>query len=558
MPRRRRAIGPDGGPRALSGPKISADGRFAREERRGLMQVVTGIEMKRIDEETIKRFVPGLTLMERAGQRVIDRIESEFGSAEGLLVSIFLGRGNNAGDGLVVARLLMEKKAKVRLNYLNEPKDFSPDAFKNYARLSEFRKKREIAERFLFLSDWEEKVGRELEECDLIIDALLGTGISKPVKESYARVIDIMNESSVPILSIDVPSGVNADTAEVMGRAVEAAMTVTLGLPKVGLLFHPGRAHAGALSVGDIGIPAEVIEGERFPLHILDADQAREDLPVDEPTDHKFARGSLLLVAGSRRYAGAARLAAESALRTGCGIVYLAGPESIRQPIQAAAPEIIFLSMPETDEGSIDEGAEDLILGEVRYDAIAVGPGLTTDEGAVRLVRALVKRRTVPLLLDADGINAFGGDFDTLVSLSKEKGIIVSPHSGELKRLTGREVPEGPPAERVSHLRKLVESTGIVLIHKDAPTIVAQPDGRLFVNVAGHPGQATAGSGDVLTGTVAGFLARGCALDEAARAGVYLHSLAADMAALEQGENGMIAGDCMRALGRAMMELEAV
>ena len=522
------------------------------------MQIVTGIEMKRIDEETIKRFVPGLTLMERAGQRVIERIESEYGTAEGLLVSIFLGRGNNSGDGLVVARLLVEKEAKVHLNYLNEPKDFSPDAFKNYARLSQYRKKRQISERYLFLSDWEGKVERELDECDLIIDALLGTGISKPVKENYARVIEILNGSSIPILSIDVPSGVSADTAEVMGKGVEAAMTVTLGLPKVGLLFHPGRAHAGALSVGDIGIPSEVIEEERFQLHILDADQAREDLPVSEPTDHKFARGSLLLIAGSRRYAGAARLAAESALRTGCGIVYLAGPESIRQPIQAAAPEIIFLSIPETAAGSIAGGAEDLIPGDVRYDALAVGPGLTTDDGTVRLVRALVKSRTVPLLLDADGINAFGGDFDTLVSLSKERGIVISPHSGELGRLTGRKVPNGPPAERISHLRELVESTGIVLIHKDAPTIVAQPDGRLFINVAGHPGQATAGSGDVLTGTVAGFLARGCPLEEAARAGVYLHSLAADIAALEQGESGMIAGDCMRALGRAMMELETV
>ncbi len=522
------------------------------------MQIVTGSEMKRIDEEAIKRFVPGLTLMERAGQRIMERIESEFGSVEGLTVSIFLGRGNNAGDGLVVARLLLEKGANVRLNYMSEPKDFSPDAFKNYAKLSGYRKKRKIMERFLFMSDWEEKVGRELQECDLIIDALLGTGISKPVRDAYASVIDFMNSSSLPILSIDIPSGVNADTAEVMGRAVEAAMTVTLGLPKMGLLFQPGRAHAGLISVGDIGIPVEVIEKERITLHILDDRQAREDLPRGEPTDHKFARGSLLLVAGSRRYAGAARLAAESALRTGCGIVYLAGPESIRLPVQTAAPEIIFIAVPETDAGSIAREAEELILNEVKYDAIAVGPGLTTDEGAVHLVRELARRRRTPLLLDADGINAFGGDFDTLVSLSKDGGIIVSPHSGELERLTGDDVPERPPAERVGYLRKLVESTGLVLIHKGAPTIVAQPDGRLFVNVAGHPGQATAGSGDVLTGTVAGFLAQGCEPEAAARAGVYLHSLAADIAALEQGENGMIAGDCMRALGRAMMEIEMV
>jgi hydroxyethylthiazole kinase-like uncharacterized protein yjeF len=520
------------------------------------MHLVTGAEMKKIDDETISRFVPGLVLMERAGQRVFDRIVREFYPAEALNVSVFLGRGNNAGDGLVVARLLSEWGANVRINYLHEPKDFSPDAFKNYVKLAGHRKKKLISERFLHLSDWEEKVVQELKECDLVIDALLGTGIRNPVKERYASVIGIMNGCSAPILSIDVPSGVNGDTAEVLGTAIEADMTVTLGLPKVGLLFYPGKSHVGDLCIGDIGIPDEVIAGRKLSLHTLDADQACADLPVPPPTAHKFARGSLLVVAGSRRYAGAARLAAESALRTGCGIVYLAGPESIRGSVQAFAPEIIFISVPETETGSIARGVADSLLGEVRFDALAVGPGLTTDEETVELVAELAARCDGPLLLDADGINAFDKGYETLVSLSAAKEIVVSPHSGELKRLTGREVPEAPPSRRVEHLRGLVSATGIVLVHKGAPTVIAQPDGHVFVNVAGHPGQATAGSGDVLTGAIAGFLAQGCGAAAAARAGVYLHSRAAEIAALEQGEGGMIAGDCMRALGRALMELE--
>jgi hydroxyethylthiazole kinase-like uncharacterized protein yjeF len=196
------------------------------------------------------------------------------------------------------------------------------------------------------------------------------------------------------------------------------------------------------------------------------------------------------------------------------------------------------------------------LLGDVRFDALAVGPGLTTENETAELVADLVARCDTPLLLDADGINAFEEKYESLVSLSREREIIVSPHSGELKRLTGREVPEAPPSERVDHLRGLVTSTGIVLVHKGAPTVVAQPDGNVYVNVAGHPGQATAGSGDVLTGAVSGFLAQGCSAAAAARAGVYLHSRAAEIAALEQGEGGMIAGDCMRALGRALMELE--
>jgi hydroxyethylthiazole kinase-like uncharacterized protein yjeF len=341
-----------------------------------------------------------------------------------------------------------------------------------------------------------------------------------------------------------------------LGAAVEADMTVTLGLPKVGLLFYPGKAHVGDLCIGDIGIPDEVIESRRLSLHTLDADQAYADLPAHPPTAHKFARGSLLMVAGSRRYAGAARLAAESALRTGCGIVYLAGPKSIRESVQSSAPEIVFISMPETETGSIARGGAVSLLGEVRFDALAVGPGLSAEMEASELVADLAAACDKPLMLDADGINAFEGRYETLVSLSGSKEIVVSPHSGELKRLTGGSVPEAPPSERIEHLRGLVAGTGIVLVHKGAPTVVAQPDGHAFVNVAGHPGQATAGSGDVLTGAIAGFLAQGCGAAPASRAGVYLHSRAAEIAAMEQGEGGMIAGDCMRALGRALMELE--
>ncbi len=520
------------------------------------MYIVTGNEMRRIDEETIERFVPGITLMERAGQRIYERLCADFGPIESRKVSIFLGRGNNAGDGLVVARLLAEAGARVRLDYLHEPKDFTPDAFKNYVKLSNFRKNKEISENFLYLADWDKKVKLELEESDLIIDSLLGTGISKPVRENYERVIEVMNSSGLPIVSIDVPSGVNGDTGEIMGTSVHADVTVTLGLPKVGLLFYPGKSFAGDVAVGDIGIPDEVVEGQALSLRLLDDVQAREDLPVKEPEAHKFARGSLLIVAGSRRYAGAARLAAESALRTGCGIVYLAAPHSIRGAIQAAAPEVIFISLPETDSGTIHHDSLQSILGEVRFDALAVGPGLTTEEQTARLVRELIAGCEVPLLLDADGINSFEGHYDELLESIRGKEAVVSPHSGELQRLTAVDVAESPPSKRIEHLRGLSISGGFVLVHKSAPTIVAQPEGRLYVNVAGHPGMATAGSGDVLTGAIGGFLAQGCSAAAAARAGVYLHSRAAEIAALDTGEGGMIAGDCMRALPAALSELE--
>jgi hydroxyethylthiazole kinase-like uncharacterized protein yjeF len=518
------------------------------------MQIVTGEEMRRIDEATISRYVTGIALMERAGQRVFEAITTAFPETEALTVSIFLGRGNNAGDGLVVGRLLAERGAKVILHYLHRPEDFSPDAAKNHARLAALREGRKIVEKHLYLAGSRESIELSLEESDVLVDALLGTGLDKPVRAEYENVIDQMNGSDVPIVAVDVPSGINATTGEMMGSAVVADMTVTMGLPKLGCLFYPGKGCTGELSVGDIGIPDEVVAEQRLWRYAADFAQALEDMPQHEPTSHKFARGSLLLIAGSRRYAGAALLASLSALRSGCGIVYCAGPESIRTVIQSSAPEVIFVALPETDGGSVAWEAKDRIFNELRFNAVAVGPGLTTDPDTVKFVGYVLERCPTPLLIDADGINALEGEYERLMKASKGREILVSPHSGELKRLTGKEAPEAP-GERFDHLRLLVAGTGVTIIHKGAPTVIAHPDGRVDINVHGHPGQATAGSGDVLTGAIGGFLAQGCGAARAARLGVYLHSRAAEIAACSVGERGMIAGDCMDALPLALGEL---
>ena len=519
------------------------------------MHIVTNEQMRLLDEETIKRFVPGLTLMERAGQGITDAVLELAGSTEDLCVSIFLGRGNNAGDGLVVARLLVEEGVRCTLLYLHEPKDFPPDTFKNYAKLAKFRKAGAIEEVTIYLEGWEDKVIKGLGECDLIIDALLGTGINSPVRENYAEIIRLINHSGLPVMSVDIPSGINGTTGEVMGTAVMADITVTMALPKTGLLYYPGKAFTGSLEVVDIGIPDEVIDAAGLDSWILDDMAALADMPHHSPEAHKFQRGALLIVAGSRRYAGAASLSAVSALRTGCGIVYLAGPESIRTVVQTAFPEIIFVSLPETGAGSIAESALNVIFDEIKFDAAAIGPGLTVEDETAGFVREFVTRCEKPLLIDADGINAYAGRYDELKSLSEGRGIILSPHSGELKRLTGIDVPAGPD-QRADALMKLVIGTGITLVHKGAPTVIAHDGGRIDVNVHGHPGLATAGSGDVLTGAIAGMLAQGAAPGEAARVGVYIHSRAAEIAAELTGERGMIAGDCSDSLPMAIRELE--
>lgn len=519
------------------------------------MYVVTSEQMRRLDEETIKRFVPGLTLMERAGQGVCDALAEFTDDMSTLRAAVFLGRGNNAGDGLVAARLLAEAGASVVLLYLHESDELSPDAFKNYARLDRLRSSGRIEEVLLYHAGWEDKTVAALQESDVLIDALLGTGINSPVRESYAAAIDLINGSGLPVLSIDIPSGVNGTSGAVMGTAVAADLTVTMGLPKTGSVFFPGKVFNGSLEVIDIGIPREVISEAMIDTHILDRETALADLPHHRPDTHKFERGALLVAAGSRRFAGAAQLAAVSALRTGCGIVYLAGPPSIRTVIQTAAPEVIFVEVPETPSGSIAPAALEVIERELRYNAAVIGPGMTTDPETVRFVREFVPACEVPLLIDADGLNAFEGAYAELRALSPERPVVISPHSGELRRLTGSVVPAGPE-ERLEMLSSLVDGAHVTLVHKGAPTVIAHPDGRIDINVFGHPGLATAGSGDVLTGAIGGLLAQGATAAEAARLGVYLHSRAAEIAAEDLGERGMIAGDCSEALPAALRELE--
>lgn len=519
------------------------------------MYVVTSDQMRMIDEFTISRKVPGLVLMERAGQGVVDVIEECVRQTGQLTVSIFLGRGNNAGDGLVVARLLAERGAAVALHYLHEPEAFSPDAFKNYTKLQKIKEENEIREFYLYRPDWKRKVLEELNKCDLIVDALLGTGISSPVRENYARVIEMINGIDPPVLSIDMPSGVNGTTAEVMGTAVMADLTVTMALPKYGCLFYPGKAHTGGLRVVDIGVPGEILQEAGLNVSLVDFEGGLDDLPRRSPTAHKFARGSLLVVAGSRDYSGAAYLTSVSALRTGCGIVYLAAPESIRSVIQSMAPEIVFIALPETESGSISRGAIEILSGNIRYDAVSIGPGLTTEEETAGFAREFIRNCRAPILIDADAINAFEGEYAGLAGISAGRDMVITPHAGELERLTGMK-PSQIPLNRLDELSSLVEDSSIVLVHKGAPTVIAVPDGERYVNAHGHPGQATAGSGDVLSGAIGGFLAQGCGAAAAARLGVYVQSRAAEIAAGELGERGMIAGDCVDVLPLAMNELE--
>ncbi|MDH3380387.1 MAG: NAD(P)H-hydrate dehydratase [Gammaproteobacteria bacterium] len=510
--------------------------------------------MKIVDEETIKRFCPGLELMERAGREVAQFILERF-PKQGFKASIFVGPGNNGGDALVVARHLSEEGRACSLHYMSSPEDYTMDALKNYhrvqQRLGQYRKLREINST---RPDWVSVVQRDFADATVVVDGLFGTGLSRSLEGRAAEIVTLINSSRLPVVSIDIPSGIHSDTGEVLGQAVRATYTITMGCPKVGMLFHPGKSYVGELEVADIGFPDEVVQANSLGMYLLDREDASRRLPARPPSGHKYEMGVVLLVAGSRAYTGAAVLAAEAALRSGCGMVYVAVPEGIRQTVQIGLREAIVIPLPETVEGTIAVKARSALENHLeKADVLVVGPGLTTHEETVRFVIDLVGDHTRPLVLDADGINAFVGKSDRLPSLAPRA--VVTPHSGELGRVLASDIPRDP-LKRIELTRQTARSWGVTIVHKGAPTLIASAEGDVWVNYHGSSALATAGSGDVLAGVLGGLLAQHSSELDAACVACFLHGRAAEFAAGEVGLRSVIAGDLLRYLGGPLLELE--
>jgi len=519
------------------------------------MDVLTNARMKKIDEETIARFCPGLELMERAGRKVAEYILTRF-PEKGFKAAIFVGPGNNGGDALVVARQLSSEGRACSVLYLNAPEDFTMDALKNYQRLqqrvSDYKHLKEIS---LTRSDWVNLIGKELADSSVIVDGLFGTGLSRPLEARPLEVVRMINESGVPIVSIDTPSGINGDTGEVLGGAVRAHSTVTMGYPKLGLLFHPGKAYVGHLVVADLGFPEELLEVHSLGIHLNDRGQAARRLPPRPEDAHKYQCGTSVIIAGSRMYTGAVLLASEAALRSGCGMVYAAVPESIRNLVEPELREAVTVAVPETPEGTVAPGAWRVIEPYVeKADVVIVGPGLSRHADTTRFIRDLVERSPKPLVIDADGINALEGDAGHLKG--RKVPIMITPHSGELSKLMSQEIPT-TPLERIEATREIARTLGVTVIHKGAPSLIASAAGDVWINYYGTSALAKAGTGDVLTGLVGGFVAQGAEPLDAACVGCYLHGRAGEAAARARGIRGVIAGDLLRYLGEALLELEA-
>jgi hydroxyethylthiazole kinase-like uncharacterized protein yjeF len=503
------------------------------------MKVSTVSEMRELDRRAIEEFgVAAELLMENAGQAVYFALLNEFG-IEGKRFVVFCGLGNNGGDGLVVARKLHSSGGSVKVFVLGDP-----GRFKGAAKTSaDIVSRLPIEVRQI---ESAEEAQTEVAHCNCIVDAILGTGLTREVTGLYRDVIERINGSGKTVFSIDIPSGVHGDTGKAMGAAVRADVTVTFGLPKIGNMLFPGYDLGGKLYVSHISFPPIMYDADTLKVEI----SPPTELPPRGKDGHKGDFGQALFIAGAAGYFGAPYLSALSFLKAGGGYSRLAAPRSIVPFIASKGSEIVFVPQVETDSGSIAlQNKPALLELSERMDMVILGPGLSLDSETQQLVRELTAETNKPLLIDGDGITAVCQDLGIVKERQAET--ILTPHLGEMSRLTGTSVRE-IDANKVDVLQRTAAELNATVVLKGAHSLIGYPDGRVFINMSGNPGMATAGSGDVLTGTIAAMFGLGLPLSTSVRQGVFAHGLAGDLAAEDWGEDGITAQDILDYLPPAM------
>ncbi|MEW6281108.1 MAG: NAD(P)H-hydrate dehydratase [Candidatus Eremiobacterota bacterium] len=491
------------------------------------MRVVTGTEMAELDRQAIEDFhIPGVVLMESAGRACFRAARAAWPRAA--TWAVLCGPGNNGGDGFVLARTLANNSGRPRVALLGAPERLQGDALYHYRALLKVGCPVEA----LTL----ETLAGFLAESELIVDALFGTGLTRPLEGLAAEVVDRVNRALRPVLAVDIPSGVCSRTGGILGTAVRADRTVTMGLPKAGLLLHPGAERVGRLEVAEIGFPSVLLEAAGHGV-LVDPDLVRGWLPRRPPTAHKGTCGHALLLAGSERYPGAASLCTLGALRAGAGLVTLAAPEPVRWAVQSRVPEALTVAH--------NLGVDDLTPHLAGKQSVCIGPGIGSTEATRATVRSLAPCLSGPLLVDADALRALAG------GAPLDPSRVLTPHPGEMSALLEREVAE-LESDRVAAARECAERYRCVTVYKGAPTVVATPDGSFWINPSGTPVLSQGGTGDVLSGTITGLMAQGLEPARAAVCGVYLHGLAARLCARADGPRGVLAREVARAIPRAM------
>lgn len=506
--------------------------------------VVTAQEMSNIDKRAIQEYgIPSTSLMETAGVKSAQKIWEKYGRA-GLRVLIVCGKGNNGGDGCVIARHLVNAGADVDVATLFPLREATGDSAVFLKSLEKMQ---------ISIIEVEEENTSFLEtitkNADLIVDAILGTGFRPPARGLPEKIIRILSVSETPIVAIDMPSGLDATAGKAEPPYIDAKITLALGALKRGHLLMPAAEHVGEVTSLDIGIPHECLKEENISLHVTEPFDVADNLPERRPDAHKGDAGHLLLIAGAPGMSGAALMTAMSALRSGAGRVTLAVPESIYPLVESKYPEIMTLSLPATESGSVDASAFDFIVERSEdMSALVVGPGLMTNPRTIELVHLLIQHIDGPIVLDADGLNALAQDLTILDGRLTQ--LILTPHPGEMARLLGistREVQE----DRLKHASLFAEHHHLDIALKGWGTIVATSDGEIWYNPTGNSNMATAGSGDVLAGVIGALLAQGLSRKWALVCGVYLHGLSGELASLEVGGLGITATDILQTLPKA-------
>ncbi len=507
--------------------------------------IVNAQQMAQMDRLAIDSYgVPGAVLMENAGRGAAEIALELFAASDGR-IAIFCGPGNNGGDGFVIARHLLNAGLDVHTFLFADPAKVAGDARINFEVL------RHMGHQVVPIA---ELADLPPQKPDLVIDALLGTGVRGALQGLIAAAVEQINTYHVPILAVDLPTGVNADTGAVDGPAVLADVTAVMALKKRGLLFSPGREFAGELVVIDIGMPAEIVERCSPRVWELDQPAMRNLLPRRSRDAHKNRCGTVAVIAGSTGFTGAATLTSEAVLRAGAGLCYLCAPQSLYGILAAKLTEVITWPIDDAEQGFLHRSCFQEICGKIeKQSAVALGPGLGQHPETGELLSQLFPALSLPMVVDADGLNLAARHLESLIGYQGE--MVLTPHAGEFSRLTGRAVDDFLPT-RIEAVCKAATDWQKTVVLKGGPTVVAAPDGRVFINSTGNPGMATAGSGDVLTGVIGGLLAQGLRGPEAACLGVFAHGLAGDIAAQQKGEWSMLAGDILAALPAALQQID--
>ena len=513
------------------------------------MIIVSAEQMREMDRLTIQKYrVPSLTLMERAGAAVTQAILQRFARQAKKGVLIVAGKGNNGGDGLVIARLLKKKRVPCEVVLLARAGELSPDAAHNLgAFLKAKGKVTEVSAGGLDVLS--ARIGKNA----VIVDAILGTGIKSEVRGLFAEAITLINAAGLPCVAVDIPSGMDTDNGTPLGAAIQAEMTVALGFPKLGEVVYPGATYAGALVVADIGIDERAIAEVAPQTEILEREPIGWLVPRREPDTHKGTYGHVLVVAGARGKTGAGILACRAAMRSGAGLVTLAAPRSLNSVFAGALVEVMTEPLREDAAGELESPSDDEWRRLLeRKDAVLVGPGIGVNPATQNAVLWLLRNLDRPWVIDADGLNNVALNIERLRRAKVPP--VLTPHPGEMARLLGK-TTAAVNVDRVAIARAFAVEHRCHLVLKGARTVIATAAGKVFINPTGNPGMASGGMGDVLAGILAALLGQGLAPEDAMQLGVYLHGFVGDTVAEANGEIGLIASDLIAGLPAGLRAL---